>query len=168
MSMCDFDDIQLQSGQWQHICRTCGVLRVTKKKKLTRTCGKKTLVEQFGDSASSLMETAAKALETGYVTPEVFEQRMNLCRDCPFFKAESQKCGHCGCYMRVKASLDTAACPIEKWGPVLADVAPEQPNQEVVRELLIGQEAVNDTTVDATAELLLKAYPEILKQEKNL
>lgn len=54
--------------------------------------------------------------------------RMNACRACPNFDADSQQCGVCGCYMDVKTTLlrnhnpykggriEITHCPEGRWG----------------------------------------------------
>ena len=46
---------------------------------------------------------------------EIREYRLGICRGCEFFKPRFEKCGKCGCFMRAKAMLDNAKCPIGKW-----------------------------------------------------
>lgn len=44
------------------------------------------------------------------------EERMAICRECPFYNAERNKCKKCGCHMAVKALYINSRCPIDKWG----------------------------------------------------
>lgn len=46
---------------------------------------------------------------------EVAENRMSICRDCPFFELDSGTCMQCGCYMPIKTTLEHSECPIGKW-----------------------------------------------------
>jgi hypothetical protein len=47
---------------------------------------------------------------------ELSEQRMEICRQCEFLKA--QFCMKCGCLMAAKTKLNRASCPVGKWGSV--------------------------------------------------
>lgn len=46
---------------------------------------------------------------------EEVERRLNICRECPFFKPRTEQCSKCGCFMKLKTKLDRAHCPIGKW-----------------------------------------------------
>jgi hypothetical protein len=46
---------------------------------------------------------------------ELRESRLKICRECEFFKPASQKCKKCGCFMKLKVTLEHAKCPIGKW-----------------------------------------------------
>ena len=41
------------------------------------------------------------------------ERRLDICRGCPEFDAG--RCRKCGCYMKLKARIAAAHCPIGKW-----------------------------------------------------
>lgn len=47
--------------------------------------------------------------------PIVGEERLNICKECPFFVALTTQCKKCGCIMSMKTKLKSAACPIGKW-----------------------------------------------------
>ncbi|WP_125767646.1 DUF6171 family protein [Lapidilactobacillus wuchangensis] len=54
------------------------------------------------------------ALEVGhFVTDDLREQRLAICRTCPFF--QNGLCQKCGCYCRFRASLNNKKCPLNKW-----------------------------------------------------
>lgn len=42
-------------------------------------------------------------------------ERMAICRACPFLKLPFYRCEKCGCFMDLKTRLDGARCPIGKW-----------------------------------------------------
>lgn len=41
--------------------------------------------------------------------------RLSICEKCEFFRQISHTCKKCGCFMKLKTSLDNAKCPIGKW-----------------------------------------------------
>ena len=43
------------------------------------------------------------------------QNRLDICRQCPYFESGSQRCGKCGCYLAVKTYLKAEKCPIGKW-----------------------------------------------------
>jgi hypothetical protein len=49
---------------------------------------------------------------------EVKNERMEICRSCPFFIKITTQCSKCGCVMEAKTRLAEASCPVDKWGPV--------------------------------------------------
>lgn len=51
------------------------------------------------------------------VTPDEQNARLAICKACPHFLADQNKCGHCGCPLKRKTSWKTSACPIGSWGP---------------------------------------------------
>jgi len=44
------------------------------------------------------------------------EERLAVCKDCPFYNAERNKCKKCGCNMTFKTMYAGSKCPIDKWG----------------------------------------------------
>lgn len=48
------------------------------------------------------------------VDKEVYEERINICKECEFFVDEN-KCTKCGCGMKIKANLAASSCPVGKW-----------------------------------------------------
>jgi hypothetical protein len=44
---------------------------------------------------------------------EIYENRLNLCKQCPFYASET--CSKCGCHMPSKAKMLNATCPVSKW-----------------------------------------------------
>lgn len=41
--------------------------------------------------------------------------RLSICETCEFFRPKSQTCKKCGCFMRLKTTLENAKCPMGKW-----------------------------------------------------
>jgi hypothetical protein len=46
---------------------------------------------------------------------ELIEQRLAICNECPWFNKRSARCRQCGCYMKLKTTLERAKCPMGKW-----------------------------------------------------
>ena len=46
---------------------------------------------------------------------ELAAYRLEICQECPWFRHNSQTCRKCGCFMKLKTSLERAKCPIGKW-----------------------------------------------------
>ena len=49
------------------------------------------------------------------VSDDVFKERMDICRGCEHFNAESERCNNCGCFLNIKATWNSEKCPLSKW-----------------------------------------------------
>jgi flagellar motor protein MotB len=49
------------------------------------------------------------------INPTDANARLSICKQCPFFESNSQRCSKCGCYLSVKTYLKAERCPIGKW-----------------------------------------------------
>jgi hypothetical protein len=59
-------------------------------------------------------------------------ERMKICESCEFFK--KTRCEKCGCYMTAKVHLESATCPINKWGKNLQNMlTPESVEKNMQR-----------------------------------
>lgn len=41
--------------------------------------------------------------------------RLEICKGCEFYRKLSNQCKKCGCFMKLKTTLEHAKCPIGKW-----------------------------------------------------
>lgn len=46
---------------------------------------------------------------------ELAQYRLEICKQCDFYKPRTNQCRKCGCFMKLKTSLERAKCPIGKW-----------------------------------------------------
>jgi hypothetical protein len=46
---------------------------------------------------------------------ELIESRLEVCNACEFFNKRLLKCKQCGCFMKLKTTLQEAKCPLDKW-----------------------------------------------------
>lgn len=46
---------------------------------------------------------------------ELIEHRLEICNNCEFINKRLMKCKQCGCFMKLKSTLNNARCPIGKW-----------------------------------------------------
>jgi hypothetical protein len=46
---------------------------------------------------------------------ELIESRLSICNSCPWFNKRLAKCKKCGCFMKLKSTLQDAKCPIGAW-----------------------------------------------------
>jgi hypothetical protein len=52
---------------------------------------------------------------TQYVDEETQSNRLNICKGCPDFVSLTTQCKKCGCFMKFKAKLELASCPVGNW-----------------------------------------------------
>ncbi|MEM1874878.1 MAG: DUF6171 family protein [Candidatus Hadarchaeales archaeon] len=50
---------------------------------------------------------------SGFATTELAKRRLNICRQCPFYRRG--RCQICGCFMKAKTSIESEKCPLDKW-----------------------------------------------------
>lgn len=49
------------------------------------------------------------------VSDSVKQERMNICKSCPFFNSENITCNKCGCFLEIKTGWASEKCPEDKW-----------------------------------------------------
>lgn len=47
--------------------------------------------------------------------PEIAEERLEICKECPALFKPTYQCKECGCFMTAKTKLKLAKCPLGKW-----------------------------------------------------
>ena len=50
-----------------------------------------------------------------YLDKDKSLERFNLCKACPEFIKFTSQCKKCGCFMKLKTTMEHASCPIGKW-----------------------------------------------------
>jgi hypothetical protein len=51
----------------------------------------------------------------GFIGKEKSQERLNICKACPRLFKPTLTCKECGCFMKVKTTLEGATCPKGKW-----------------------------------------------------
>jgi len=46
---------------------------------------------------------------------EISAYRLEICKSCEHYRRLSNTCRKCGCFMKLKTTLEHAKCPIGKW-----------------------------------------------------
>lgn len=49
------------------------------------------------------------------VSPQVAEERLNICEQCQHYIKLTHQCRKCFCFMPAKVMLMKASCPVYKW-----------------------------------------------------
>jgi hypothetical protein len=68
------------------------------------------LAQNFGNSVINHIADGLKQ-----VPEEEYNKRIDICKTCDKYDAEANKCTHCGCFLKVKASWNSEKCPLSKW-----------------------------------------------------
>ena len=66
--------------------------------------------------AKNLATTMGNFANSGFkvADEEVYNKRMEICRGCDRFE-NNRFCKECGCFMDLKAKIEVAECPLDKW-----------------------------------------------------
>lgn len=69
------------------------------------------------EKASNFANSIIKHISNGMVkaSDSVKQERMNICKSCPFFNSENTTCNKCGCFLEVKTGWASEKCPEGKW-----------------------------------------------------
>lgn len=43
------------------------------------------------------------------------EERMEICKQCVWFREVLKTCKKCGCFMPIKTKFKSSKCPIRRW-----------------------------------------------------
>lgn len=67
--------------------------------------------------AKSFGKAAVKQVAAGMPTrsAEKIAEAMRICKQCPKYVAEDERCKKCGCRMPAKIKWATTNCPLKKW-----------------------------------------------------
>jgi uncharacterized paraquat-inducible protein A len=74
------------------------------------------MAKNFGNSVVKNVTNVVKG-EQLKATSEKSKERINICLKCKFItgKPSNERCGKCGCWLRLKTQLQSESCPIGKW-----------------------------------------------------
>jgi hypothetical protein len=60
--------------------------------------------------------------ENEKISKEMQEERLKICNSCEFLIKKISVCQKCGCFMNKKTMMAEAACPIDKWQPIVINI----------------------------------------------
>lgn len=65
----------------------------------------------------SFFDSLKNFSSSGYklVSDEIFEERLDICKECPDFNSAISQCRQCGCLLSIKAKWASEKCPLDKW-----------------------------------------------------
>ncbi|MEC4814691.1 MAG: DUF6171 family protein [Scytonema sp. PMC 1069.18] len=73
--------------------------------------------EMLKNLLSEAYKTAKQGLcgERILADQNTVDSRLEICSTCEKFSAEDKRCTVCGCFMLVKANIESSDCPDGKW-----------------------------------------------------
>jgi hypothetical protein len=54
---------------------------------------------------------------------KLYDERIAVCKECPSYENITGRCRECGCFMFLKARIDDACCPLNKWKKKVKNMA---------------------------------------------
>ncbi len=86
------------------------------KQKTSPTINQPSFLEKATNFTKSVINHVAKGMVK--VSDTVKQERMDICKSCPFFNQTDPKnptCNKCGCFLEIKTGWASEKCPENKW-----------------------------------------------------
>jgi hypothetical protein len=102
-----------------YVCKSCGteISADQWQSKQIPECSGPSIIRQAITLGAAVVREATNSTD---LPSSEKEERMNICssNECGYFKENGgdPKCGHCGCFLKIKTAWANEACPIGKWG----------------------------------------------------
>jgi len=88
-----------------------------------------------------------------FVKDEVYQERMEICRGCVFYKKLLGNCSVCKCFMKIKSRISVMECPKKYWGKTTEVERPDYIPKELIEEcLLIWKDIKNGQAKNVTVK----------------
>tara|TARA_R100001132_G_C3183215_1_gene38731 strand:- start:4 stop:408 length:405 start_codon:yes stop_codon:yes gene_type:complete len=72
-----------------------------------------------------------------FVTNEVYEDRMSICKGCVYYSKILGNCTVCKCFMKIKSRIASQSCPQKYWDKTSEVIkAPDDLPEEIIAEIL--------------------------------
>jgi len=71
-----------------------------------------------------------------FVPNKVYEERLEICRECVYYFKPTGNCKRCMCFMKIKARLAPASCPQSFWLKTTEIEIPDDLPQHLIEEVL--------------------------------
>ena len=65
----------------------------------------------------NLTHSAINFTKSGFklASDDKINRRLAICSDCKLFDEKAERCTNCGCFVKVKARIDSDVCPVGRW-----------------------------------------------------
>lgn len=71
-----------------------------------------------------------------FVSNEIYNDRIAICKSCKYYFKLTGNCKRCGCFMKIKARLATLSCPEKYWLKTSSIETPDDLPQQLIDEVL--------------------------------
>ena len=71
-----------------------------------------------------------------FVPNKVYEERLEICRECVYYFKPTGNCKRCMCFMKIKARIAPMECPQGYWQKTREIETPDDLPQEIIDEIL--------------------------------
>ena len=71
-----------------------------------------------------------------FVPNKVYEERLEICRECVYYFKPTGNCKRCMCFMKIKARIAPMECPQKYWQKTTEIEIPDDLPQHLVEEVL--------------------------------
>ena len=72
-----------------------------------------------------------------FVTDEVYNDRLNICKECVYYFRPTGSCKVCLCFMSIKARISMMECPQKYWPKTKELEQPDDIPNELIEECLL-------------------------------
>ena len=71
-----------------------------------------------------------------FVPNKVYEERLEICRECVYYFKPTGNCKRCMCFMKIKARIAPMECPQKYWQKTTEIEMPDDLPQHLIEEVL--------------------------------
>lgn len=72
-----------------------------------------TVLQTVKNATKAIIKSASTGFST--VPESIRKDRVTICEGCPELLTENRRCSVCSCFVDIKASVASEACPLKKW-----------------------------------------------------
>ena len=99
-----------------------------------------------------------------FVSDEIYEERLAICRECVYYFKPTGNCKRCLCFMKLKARLAPMSCPQSYWLKTTEVTAPDDLPQHLIDEVL---DIWKDLKTGRAKNIVVLVYQLVLMELKN-
>jgi hypothetical protein len=103
-------EVNLSSNGKATVCKQCG--NVEQKEKVEQSPFS-SAIQTVSNLAGTMKDFATSGFKTS--DDEKYQKRLEVCMGCDSFDKKALRCTECSCFMKAKAKIDSAKCPLDKW-----------------------------------------------------
>tara|TARA_R100001460_G_scaffold13815_3_gene31160 strand:- start:2096 stop:2494 length:399 start_codon:yes stop_codon:yes gene_type:complete len=72
-----------------------------------------------------------------FVSDEIYDDRLNICKNCDYYFKPTGSCKICLCFMSIKARISLMECPQKYWLKTKEVEQPEGIPDELIQEVIV-------------------------------